>query len=81
MLITQKWGKPVKVLKCEHRFCLNSLTACFLTGKNEEESQGPACKINTSKADFSPSSICQLCCHCLKYNATHVVKCSPCYNH
>ena len=25
--------------------------------------------------------ICQLCCNCLKYNATHVVKCSPSYNH
>ena len=56
MLITQKWGKPVKVLKCEHKFCLNFLAACFLSGKNEEESQGPACKINTLKADINPSS-------------------------
>ena len=54
MLITQKWGKPIKVLKCEHRFCLNFLAACFLSGKNEEESQGPACKINTLKAGISP---------------------------
>ena len=52
MLITQKWGKPVKMLKYEHRFCLNFLAACFLSGKNEEESQGPACKIS----DISPSS-------------------------
>ena len=55
MLITQKWGKSVKVLKCEHKFCLNFLTACFLTGKNEEESQGPACKMNTLKEDISLS--------------------------
>ena len=44
------------MLKCEHRFCLNCLAACFLSGKNEEESQCAACKINTLKADFSPSS-------------------------
>ena len=54
MLITQKWGKPLKVLKCEHRFCLNRLAACFSSGKNEEESQCPAYKINTLKADISP---------------------------
>ena len=56
MLITQKWGKPIKVLKCEHRFCLICLEACFLSGRNEEESQCPACKINTLKTDISPSS-------------------------
>ena len=56
MLITQKWGKPVKVLKCEHKFCLNFLAACFLSKKNEEESQDPACKINTLKADIISSS-------------------------
>ena len=31
-------GKPIKVLKCEHRFCINCLAACFLSRKNEEES-------------------------------------------
>ena len=47
--------KPTKVLKCEHRFCLNCLAAC-LSGKNEEQSQCPACKINILKVDISPSS-------------------------
>ena len=27
----------------------------YLSGKNEEESQFPACKVNTLKADISPS--------------------------
>ena len=44
------------VLKCKHRFCLNYLAACFLSEKNEVESQCPAFKINTFKADISPSS-------------------------
>ena len=56
MLITLKWGKPIKVLKCEHRFCLNFLAACFLCGKNEEESRFPARKINTLKAGIRPST-------------------------
>ena len=56
MLITQKWGKPIKVIKSKHRFCLNCPAACFSSGKNEEKSQCPACKINTLKADISPSS-------------------------
>ena len=56
MLITRKWGKPIKVLKCEYRFCLNCLAVCFLSEKNEEESQCTACKINTLKVDISPSS-------------------------
>ena len=47
--------KPIKVLKYEHRFCLNCLVAC-LSGKNEEESQCPAWKMNILKADISPSS-------------------------
>ena len=55
MLITQKWGKPIKMLKCQHRFCLNCLAASFLSGKNGEESQCPACKVNTLKAGISPS--------------------------
>ena len=46
---------PIKVLKCEHRFCLNCLAAC-LSGKNEEVSKCPACKINILKTDISPSS-------------------------
>ena len=67
--------KPIKVLKCEHRFCLNCLAVC-LSGKNEKESQCPACTINFLKAEFKtvPRLICKLCCHCLKYNAKHVVK-------
>ena len=48
-------GKPMKVLKCEYRFCLNCLAACFLSGKNEEESQCPTYEVNTLKADISPS--------------------------
>ena len=44
------------VLKCEHRFFLNYVAACFLSEKNEVESQCPAFKINTLKADISPSS-------------------------
>ena len=55
MSVTLKWGKSIKVLKCEHRVCLNCLAACFLSGKNEEESQFPACKVNTLKSDISPS--------------------------
>ena len=47
--------KLIKVLKCKHRLCLNCLAAC-LSGKNEEESQYSACKINILKADLSPSS-------------------------
>ena len=47
--------KPIKVLKCKHRFCLNCLAAC-LNGKNEEKSQCPARKINILKAGISPSS-------------------------
>ena len=54
MLITEKWGRPIKVLKCENRFCLNCLAACFLSGKNEKESQVSACKINALKAGISP---------------------------
>ena len=56
MLITQKWGKSIKTLKCKHRFCINCLAACLLSGKNEEESQRLAYKMNTLKTDISPSS-------------------------
>ena len=45
MLTTQKWGKPITVLKCEHRFYLNWL----------EQSQCLACKANTLKEFISPS--------------------------
>ena len=75
-------GKPIKVLKCKCRFCLNCLAACFLSGKNEEESQCPACKINTLKADISPSSDLPTLLSLLKiHNATHAVKCSLLYDH
>ena len=56
MLITQKWGEPIKVIQWKHRFCLSCLAACFSSGKNEEESQFPAFKTNTLKADISSSS-------------------------
>ena len=72
MLITQKWGKPIKVLKCEHRFCLNCLAACFLSGKNEEESQCSACELNTLKAYISPSSDLQTLLPLLK------IQCNTC---
>ena len=78
MLITQKWGKSIKVLKCKHRFCLNCLAACFLSGKNEEESQCPACKINTLKADISPSSDLPTLLSLLKIQCN---TCSTRYNH
>ena len=65
-------GKAKKGLKCEHRFCLICLEACFLSGRNEEKSQCPACKINTLKTDISPSSDLQaLLCHYLKYRTNH----------
>ena len=78
MLIRQKWGKPIKKLKCEHRFCINCLAACFLNGKNEEESQCPACKINTLKADISPSSDWPTLLSLLKIQCN---TCSTRYNH
>ena len=49
-------GKTNKSVKCKHRFCLNCLASCFLSGKNEEESHCPACKMNALKTDISPSS-------------------------
>ena len=58
------------------------MAACFLSGKNEEESQVPAFKINTLEADISPSSDLSTLLSLLKiHNATHTVKCSPHYNH
>ena len=50
--------RQIKVLKCKHSFCLNCLAAC-LSGKNEEESQCPECKMNILKADISSSSYLQ----------------------
>ena len=47
--------KPIKILKCEHKFCLNCLMAS-LRGKTEMESQCPSCKIKISKTDASPST-------------------------
>ena len=72
MLITQKLGKPMKVIKCEHRFCLNCLAAYFSSGKNEEESQCPAFEINTLKADISSSSDLQTLLSLLK------IQCNTC---
>ena len=71
-------GKANKSVKCEHRFCLNCLTACFLSGKNEEESQCPVCKINTSKAGISPSSDLPTLLSLLKIQCN---TCSTRYNH
>ena len=50
----------------------NFLAAC-LSGKNEEDSQCPACKKNL-KQILVPHLICKLRCNCSKYNVTHVVK-------
>ena len=67
MLITQKWGKPMKVLKCEHRFYLNCLAPYFLSGKNEEE-----CKKNSLKPEIGPSSDLQTLLSLLK------IQCNTC---
>ena len=72
MLITQKWGKPMKVLKCEHRFYLNCLAPYFLSGKNEEESLCPACKKNSLKPEIGPSSDLQTLLSLLK------IQCNTC---
>ena len=48
-------GKANKSVKMRTQILYNCLATC-LSGKNEEESQCPACKINTLKADISPSS-------------------------
>ena len=73
-------GKANKVIKCEYRFCLNCLAAYYLSGKNEEESQCPAWKINTLNA-LVLNLVWKICWYYLKYNATHVVKRSTRYNH
>ena len=78
MLITHKQRKPIKVLKCEHRFCIHCLTACFLSGKNEKESQFPACQINTLKSGVSPLSDLQALLSLLKIQCN---TCSTRYNH
>ena len=75
--------KPIKVLKCEHRFCLNCLAAC-LSGKYEEESQCPVCKINILKTDISPSSDLQTLLSLLKIQCKRCSKkflISTHYNH
>ena len=75
--------KPIKVVKCEHRFCLNCLAAC-LSGKYEEESQCPVCKINILKTDISPSSDLQILRSLLKIQCKRCSKkflISTHYNH
>ena len=67
MLITQKWGKPMKVLKCEHRFYLNCLAPYFLSGKNDKE-----CKKNSLKPEIGPSSDLQTLLSLLK------IQCNTC---
>ena len=47
--------KPIKILKYEHKFCLNCCMTS-LRGKIEIESQCPSCKIKISKTDASPST-------------------------
>ena len=61
-------GKANKSVKMR----LNCLTACILSGKNEEESQCPACKINTFKVHISPSSDFQTLLSLLK------IQCNTC---
>ena len=75
--------KPIKVLKCEHRFCLNCLAAC-LSRENEEESQCSVCKINILKTDISPSSDLQILRSLLKIQCKRCSKkflISTQYNH
>ena len=49
-----KMGKANKSVKMQTQILFKF--SCFLSGKNEEESPCSACKINTLKADISPSS-------------------------
>ena len=75
--------KPIKKLKCEHRSCLNCLAAC-LSGKNEEESQCPVCKINILKTETSPTSDLQILRSLLKIQCKRCSKkllISTHYNH
>ena len=52
----REMGKANKSVKMRTQILLNCLAACFLSGKNQKDSQCPACKINALKADISPSS-------------------------
>ena len=49
-------GKANKTVKKRTHILFRFSGSMFLSGKNEEESKCPACKINTLKADVSPSS-------------------------
>ena len=49
-------AKTIKSVKMQTKILFKLSGSMFLSGKNEEESQCPACKINTIKADISPSS-------------------------
>ena len=52
-----KLGKANKSVKMWTQICVHViyLAACYLSGKNEEESQCPAFKVNALKAAISPS--------------------------
>ena len=47
-------GNKTTIRKTNYKHKIE-LSGCFLSGKNEEESQCSACKINTLKAYISPS--------------------------
>ena len=49
-------GKASKSVKMRTQILFIFSGSMFFKWKNEEELQGPACKINTLKADDSPSS-------------------------
>ena len=53
ILITYKRAKPIKMLKCEYRLCLNCLAAWFFKWKKWGRITRPACKVNTLKAEIS----------------------------
>ena len=71
-------GKANKSVKMRTQILFTLSGSMFLNGKNEEESQCPACKINTFKADISPSSDLQTLLSLLKIQCN---TCSTRYNH
>ena len=67
-------GKANKSVKMRTGILLTLSRSMFLSGKNEEESQFPACKINTFKADISPSSDLQTLLSLLKMQCNRCSK-------
>ena len=65
-------GKANKSVKIRIQIFFKLPGSMFLSGKNEEESQCPACKINTLKVGISPSSDLQILLSLLK------IQCNTC---